>query len=134
MYTFPEKNKIIQAIVSEQHFAADAELFLKHHASHRLAREIRHANQFTRRDLDARMLSELLEKLSEEQILANRTTFTPDTPSTTTRRTSSPRKPSPIKKKQNPRSTHVSPGKTTRQKTSSSASSSTTSASTDSTG
>jgi len=71
MYTFEEKNRIIIQSASD-HFEKDKALFFKHCSNPKLERDIQRANAFTYAKVDGQMLSELLNKLTLEEILANR--------------------------------------------------------------
>ena len=72
MYTFEEKNRIIIQNASAEHFEKDKALFFKHCSNPKLERDIQRANAFTYAKVDGQMLSELLNKLTLEEILANR--------------------------------------------------------------
>lgn len=72
MYTFEEKNQIIQSLAGAKHFEKDRVLFLQHCSNSKLERDLKKANQFTYLDLDARMICDLLNHVSEETILMNR--------------------------------------------------------------
>lgn len=72
MYTFEEKNRIIIQSASAEHFEKDKALFFKHCSNPKLERGIQRANAFTYAKVDGQMLSELLNKLTLEEILANR--------------------------------------------------------------
>lgn len=72
MYTFEEKNRIIIQSASADHFEKDKALFFKHCSNPKLEREIQRANAFTYAKVDGQILSELLNKLTLEEILANR--------------------------------------------------------------
>lgn len=72
MYTFEEKNRIIIRIASADHFEKDKELYLKHCSKPKLEREIQRANTFTYAKIDGQILNELLNKLTLDEILANR--------------------------------------------------------------
>lgn len=72
MYTFEQKNEIIIRLAGEEHFEKDKALFYKHCSKAKLERDINRANQFTYANLDARMLNELLDYVSEAEIVTNR--------------------------------------------------------------
>lgn len=72
MYDFEQKNEIIIRIAGVEHFDRDKELFLKHCSNPKLERDLKKANQFTFADIDARMISELLNSVTEDTILVNR--------------------------------------------------------------
>ena len=72
MYTFEEKNRIIIQSASAEHFEKDKALFFKHFSNPKIERDIQRANAFTYAKVDGQMLSELLNKLTLEEILANR--------------------------------------------------------------
>ena len=72
MYTFEEKNRIIIQNASAEHFEKDKALFFKHCSNPKLERDIQRANAFTYAKVDGQILSELLNKLTLEEILANR--------------------------------------------------------------
>ena len=72
MYTFEEKNRIIIQTASAEHFEKDKALFFKHCSNPKLERDIQRANAFTYAKVDGQILSELLNKLTLEEILANR--------------------------------------------------------------
>lgn len=112
MYSFPEKNRIIQAHASGHYFDADRELFLRHCSNRRLEHEIARANPFTYHDMDARLLSDLLDKLSEEDILAHRETFYQQetTPVITPRKNKAGKSKVAVKKKRNKKSSRESAG------------------------
>ena len=72
MYTFEEKNRIIIQNASAEHFEKDKALFFKHCSNPKLERDIQRANAFTYAKVDGQILSELLNKLTLEEILAKR--------------------------------------------------------------
>lgn len=72
MYNFEQKNEIILRISGTEYFGKDKELFLKNCSNPKLERDLKKANQFTFADIDARMISELLNSVTEETILINR--------------------------------------------------------------
>lgn len=72
MYTFEQKNEIIIRLAGSEHFEKDKQLFFKHCSNPRLERDIQRANQFTFKNVDARILNELLNHISQETIIANR--------------------------------------------------------------
>lgn len=72
MYTFEEKNRIIIQSASADCFEKDKALFFKHCSNPKLERDIQRANAFTYAKVDGQILNELLNKLTLEEILANR--------------------------------------------------------------
>jgi hypothetical protein len=128
MYSFPEKNRITQELASADHFQADKDLFLKHCTNRRLEHEIARANPFTYHDTDARLLSELLDKVSEQDIVSNRKAYPKKATKPVSNRKTTGKKAT-TKKNKNPKNSPTSTGTKTDTPTSSSASSSTTSAS-----
>ena len=70
--TFEEKNRIIMQIASADYFEKDKVLFFKHCSKPKLERDILRANTFTYAKVDGQILNELLNKLTLEEILANR--------------------------------------------------------------
>lgn len=72
MYAFEQKNEIIIRLAGEEHFETDKALFYKHCSNTKLERDLNRANQFTYANLDARMLNELLDYVSEAEIITNR--------------------------------------------------------------
>lgn len=72
MYSFGEKNRIVLAISGAAHFDKDRELYLKYFPSGKLERAISRANQFTKNELDGKIVFELLGKIGEDDILAYR--------------------------------------------------------------
>ncbi len=71
--TFAEKNNLIIKHQSGQHFFKDLELFKKHFPAHELNTDLANANQFTYERLDGQMLYALLDTVSIQEILENRT-------------------------------------------------------------
>lgn len=72
MYDFEQKNEIIIRISGSENFERDKELFLSNCSNPKLERDLKKANQFTFAALDARMISELLNSVTEQTILSNR--------------------------------------------------------------
>ena len=72
MYTFEEKNRIIIQSASADCFEKDKDLFFKHCSNPKLEKDIQRANAFTYAKVDGQILNELLNKLTLEEILANR--------------------------------------------------------------
>jgi hypothetical protein len=77
---FAKKNELIIKHKSEAHFYADLELFKKHFPNHHINKELSRANRFTFERLDGQMLNVLLDKVSLDEILANRNALSEDTP------------------------------------------------------
>ena len=75
---FTEKNDFLVKHTSEEHFSKDRELFKTHCPNSRLHADLKRANSFNRKKLDGLMLYELLDKVSPEEILNNRSTETPE--------------------------------------------------------
>ena len=69
---FTEKNDFIVKHKASKHFEKDLELFKKHCPNSRLHNDLKRVNTFTRYQLDGRMLYELIDKVSPEEILENR--------------------------------------------------------------
>jgi len=69
---FSEKNNFIVKHKTDQYFDQDAKLFSKKFPEHSLNLDIKRANSFTKRVLDGKILYELLDKVSPEEILSNR--------------------------------------------------------------
>jgi hypothetical protein len=71
---FETKNNFIVKHKNARYFYADLALFKKVFPTHRLHDDLRRANDFNRHILDGKMLYELLNKISPEDILENRET------------------------------------------------------------
>jgi uncharacterized coiled-coil protein SlyX len=78
--SFSEKNAFIVRHKSGKYFFQDLELFKRHFQNHRLNNELARANSFTYERLDGLILFELLNKVSPEEILLNRSKETEKTP------------------------------------------------------
>lgn len=70
---FQEKNNLIVKHKNGEYFSKDLELFKKHCPGHTLNNELAKANKFSYARLDGLMLSYLLDIISIEEILENRT-------------------------------------------------------------
>lgn len=71
--SFQEKNNLIVKHKNGEYFSKDLELFKKHCPGHSLNNELAKANKFSYARLDGLMLSYLLDVVSIEDILENRT-------------------------------------------------------------
>ena len=71
--SFPEKNQLLQQLKNEAYFDQDLELFKKVRPKSRLINELARANRFTKPSLEGRMILEMLDVVSAEEIIANRT-------------------------------------------------------------
>jgi len=69
---FIKKNDFIVKNKKKEHFEQDLELFKKHCPNSKLYIDLKRVNQFNKVILVGLMLNELLEKVSPEEILANR--------------------------------------------------------------
>lgn len=70
--TFGEKNDFVVDNTTAKYFDKDAELYRKTMSTSRLIPELAKANQFNREELDGRMLMEMLDFVTPEEILKNR--------------------------------------------------------------
>lgn len=70
---FTEKNNFIVKHKSERFFEQDLELFRKHCPNSKLHSDLKRVNSFNRSILSGKILYELLDKVSPEEILNNRT-------------------------------------------------------------
>ena len=73
--SFPQKNDLVVKYKSKKHFYKDLALFQKYFPSNRLMNDLSRANDFTFERLDGQMLYFLLDKISIEEIAANREEF-----------------------------------------------------------
>lgn len=71
--SFQEKNNLIVKHKNGEYFSKDLELFKKHCPGHALNTELAKANKFSYARLDGLMLSYLLDVVSIEEIIENRT-------------------------------------------------------------
>ena len=70
--SFPEKNRALQQLKNEVYFDVDRVLFKKVCPQSRLINELGRANRFTKASIGGRMISEMLNVISVEEIIANR--------------------------------------------------------------
>jgi hypothetical protein len=69
---FAEKNNFVIKHADSKEFFKDLELFKKHFPNDRLNHDLARANSITYQRLDGSMLFRLLDKISPDEILANR--------------------------------------------------------------